>query len=873
MKKILAKVLAVILTGITVFSAMPTLTYADEEQLTEELTAEEDSGIVYDAPGMEELDFSQARLIVIGSDGAFADSSISSYNSVSLYQFETVADAKLAYRYFYTYASYVTVDTQITIADDNEIYPDESDVMTEDDNPLDRITEEAGAGAGYDIALIDTGASATDAVSLISEDSGDSNGHGTAMLEAIWSQAPDASVLSIKAFDASGTADVSAVYAAFEYAINAGVRIINFSASAWATEENSIIVDEINKAVSAGIIVVGAAGNNGTDASYTVPGCVSSAYIIGAADGNGTRLVSSNYGDTVDYNVVADSTSLAAAKFSGFIAGNGLEAVSSVLNGGLIYETEYHEEEQTEEPEAGDDTDFIAADDGGGGAGGGGEGQGESRWAGCGVEYVWFDRGGWAGESAPAQGSYSFGDSDVPDAMYWTFVNQLDKQIKDAIENPGSHRVYLASGADSNVTTGLNGNQERWGILRQSYVNACNNAIVRGGDYSQNARVVGVAVTYSLMYDDGVYYWMPGPDGNYTSSVYGMEPEDWNTYWNLFDNKAGEDVMGDGYGLPAAYGWSDYVNTTDFNDAYSNETWRDYIYRIGGVDNSTQPQAWQVYVVAVTDNMPPKPTGQLKIRKYGSNNPDEWKLYGAVFEVKGTNGSVAGYLGIGGGGKGYALGLISSGAHPASNTGYSDKGDFPIADSYKNQYGWIYQDYLELPEGTYYVTEVAEPVSGLYNKDTQTKTVYVSKGGEATVTFTDTPKTAPVKVVKTTLDASCTAQLRGNSLYSQDFSGAQFRVTYTNGDGNTVTETKTTGSDGSFTVNEVLVGSTFTAVETKAPKGYALPTSQPSPITVASGSNTITAKDTPLFDPVGVLFQKEAILDETGSASDTRSYR
>mgnify|MGYP007069938766 CR=1 FL=1 len=165
MKKILAKVLAVILTGITVFSAMPTLTYADEEQLTEELTAEEDSGIVYDAPGMEELDFSQARLIVIGSDGAFADSSISSYNSVSLYQFETVADAKLAYRYFYTYASYVTVDTQITIAGDDEIYPDESDVMTEDDNPLDRITEEAGAGAGYDIALIDTGASATDAAS------------------------------------------------------------------------------------------------------------------------------------------------------------------------------------------------------------------------------------------------------------------------------------------------------------------------------------------------------------------------------------------------------------------------------------------------------------------------------------------------------------------------------------------------------------------------------------------------------------------------------------------------------------------------------------------------------------------------------------
>ena len=43
-----------------------------------------------------------------------------------------------------------------------------------------------------------------------------------------------------------------------------------------------------------------------------MPGSVDEAYIIGAAKEDGTRLDMSNFGETVDYNVVADSTSEAA---------------------------------------------------------------------------------------------------------------------------------------------------------------------------------------------------------------------------------------------------------------------------------------------------------------------------------------------------------------------------------------------------------------------------------------------------------------------------------------------------------------------------------------------------------------------------------
>lgn len=49
----------------------------------------------------------------------------------------------------------------------------------------------------------------------------------------------------------------------------------------------------------------------------------------------------SNYGDTVDYNVVATSTSEAAALFTGFISANGMDSVKGVLNQGLIYATDY----------------------------------------------------------------------------------------------------------------------------------------------------------------------------------------------------------------------------------------------------------------------------------------------------------------------------------------------------------------------------------------------------------------------------------------------------------------------------------------------------------------------------------------------------
>ena len=315
----------------------------------------------YDYSQFYALDFSSMRIMAAASDPDIftePDKIISSYNGIYLLQFDDVDTAIRAYAYYNLYADFAEVDTGIMIAEGEAAdVVSTYDVMTEDANPFSELEEAIyTSGFGYyDIALIDTGASgANESVSMIGDNAGDDNGHGTSMLGYIRQQNPSASVLSVKALGSDGKGSVSSIYAAIQYAISKNVRIINMSVSAMASADSVMIESAINEAAASGILVVGAAGNNGRNAAYYIPGGIASALIIGAAGENGERLVSSNYGNTVDYNVVSGSTSEAAARFSGFLSANGLEGVSSVLNDGLIYETGYT---------AAEDDDYISIEE------------------------------------------------------------------------------------------------------------------------------------------------------------------------------------------------------------------------------------------------------------------------------------------------------------------------------------------------------------------------------------------------------------------------------------------------------------------------------------------------------------------------------
>lgn len=334
-----------------------------EEDLSNEISTNTDSVVVKSEPQyvtvsfdaisvsmdkeeeLNDLDFSTCRLLVGSSvEDVLNDVSVlSTYNGVSLLQFPSEDATRRAYIALSKIADFVNVDTaDFEVSDIANV---EKDEMTEGINPIGELSEADTEEVSQSnvIAVIDTGSSERDnvieRVSMLGDDVSDDNGHGDEMISKILSQDKDAKVISIKAMDSNGKGTTSSVYAGLQYAIEKKVDIINMSFVGIANEDNSSIKDLIETAINQGITVVGAAGNNGTDASYFIPGCVEGAYIIGAANSDGTRLETSNYGKTVDYNVVAGSTSEASALFTGYLSKH--KAIDDVNSNNLIYSTDY----------------------------------------------------------------------------------------------------------------------------------------------------------------------------------------------------------------------------------------------------------------------------------------------------------------------------------------------------------------------------------------------------------------------------------------------------------------------------------------------------------------------------------------------------
>lgn len=302
----------------------------------------------FDYSPYQGLDYSSMRLIIGTNDpSVFVDdpAPVSQLNGLYLLQFPDTETTMKAYAYYLQKVPLVEIDGKVMAVNDGA-FQDGSGIM-EFSDPFVKAQEavnENGYGA-YDIALIDTGANGyvTSAVSVIGDYAGDDNGHGTRMAQMMLEQNPNARILSVKAFESNGMADLSAIYAAFQYAMMQNVKIISISATAVAAD-SSILLAAISAAVQSGCTVVASAGNNGRDAGWYVPAGLSQVVTIGACDETGVRLDSSNYGACVEYNVVAASTSEAAARFAGWLSANGSEMISTVLNQGLIFETSFEPE-------------------------------------------------------------------------------------------------------------------------------------------------------------------------------------------------------------------------------------------------------------------------------------------------------------------------------------------------------------------------------------------------------------------------------------------------------------------------------------------------------------------------------------------------
>jgi len=309
------------------------------------------------------IDFSSRQLLVGTEDESiftWDTTVVSGYNGIYLTEYASEEETKNAYTYYYGKADFVDANITFTVSDNEEAKKDvKEDASTDETNDTADLSEintgddaisnlvdmdTTGTVPDGTIAVIDTGINGeglVDSVSVIGESTSDDNGHGTRMYDFIKSEYPDAKILSIKALGSDGKGQVSDIYAAIQYAIEKKVSVINLSISAYSTAESDVIRNVIKEAVAQGIVVVGAAGNDGKNVRYFIPGNVDSAIIVGACDGNGHRIAGSNYGATVDYNVEADTTSEAAAKMSAIISRNDGTNISKVFT------TDYSIEDKT----------------------------------------------------------------------------------------------------------------------------------------------------------------------------------------------------------------------------------------------------------------------------------------------------------------------------------------------------------------------------------------------------------------------------------------------------------------------------------------------------------------------------------------------
>ena len=242
----------------------------------------------------------------------------------------------------------VSPNTPFTIAEDEAVGEDgiERETLPFEslENELDGAKKPKKAKSGKPlIALIDTGvpkdADVEGTASMLGGDGVDEHGHGTAMLEAIRENDPDARILSIQAMDKNGRGDAASVCAAVEYARQMGANIINLSVTGKAASGNQAVEDVIRKATDEGILVICAAGNDGANVSNYIPGRMDEVVTVGACDTSGKRLASSNYGKALNYTVVADSTSRAAARLTGDVSfyNGSLEKAINGVSSHLIF--------------------------------------------------------------------------------------------------------------------------------------------------------------------------------------------------------------------------------------------------------------------------------------------------------------------------------------------------------------------------------------------------------------------------------------------------------------------------------------------------------------------------------------------------------
>ncbi|MBD5520125.1 MAG: S8 family serine peptidase [Lachnospiraceae bacterium] len=203
-------------------------------------------------------------------------------------------------------------------------------------------------GQGIKIAILDTGVNSSHSdlnvvynynfTSSQTTDAGDGHGHGTHVAGLAAAKidgkggagiAPEASIYNIRVLASNGAGTAAAIIRGINHAVAQQVDIINMSLGGpgYLKEYD----EAINKAYNAGIIVISAAGNDGSKVKC-YPACYKNSLCVGAVDENKGRTYFSNYGSWV--NLSAPGLSLfSTSKSGGYEKMSGTSQATPVVSG------------------------------------------------------------------------------------------------------------------------------------------------------------------------------------------------------------------------------------------------------------------------------------------------------------------------------------------------------------------------------------------------------------------------------------------------------------------------------------------------------------------------------------------------------------
>lgn len=209
-------------------------------------------------------------------------------------------------------------------------------------------------GQGVVVAVLDTGVAAghedlagrvLPGVDLVDGDSdpSDPRGHGTLVAGVVAASGNNgrgavgaawgASVLPVRVLDANGNGPDSRVAAGISWAVAHGADVVNLSLGGTATSQ--VLLDAVRGAVAAGVVVVAAAGNAGTQvpqypAAYA-PG-VEGLLSVSATDDDGALAGWSSWGDSV--SVSAPGVLLVGPQAGGtYVLGSGTSFAAPLVSG------------------------------------------------------------------------------------------------------------------------------------------------------------------------------------------------------------------------------------------------------------------------------------------------------------------------------------------------------------------------------------------------------------------------------------------------------------------------------------------------------------------------------------------------------------